>query len=386
MSAETEEAAIANIKRGGLIPISVNRQSAMNKDVSLTFLQKKPSSRDLSVFCNQFVSIIDAGVPVVSALEMLSDQTENKVLQKAIAETKQSVEKGETLTSAMKAHAKVFSDMLVTLVAAGEASGSLSLSFSRMSKQFEKDTHVKSLMKKATIYPTAVLIVAVVVVICMLTFVIPTFEDMFTQLGTQLPLITRMVIGASAFLQDYWYICIAVVVAVAFGILKFKGTERGQEFFGTLGMKLPLFGKLTVKTACSRFCRTMSTLLASGLALPDALAITSDTMSNIHFKRAILDVRDGVVMGSGILEPLANARLFPPMVCHMVKIGEETGNLEGMLNKLADYYDEEVESATQALMAALEPMIIVVLAVIVGTIVLAIILPMATMYQGLDSM
>lgn len=386
ITADTRELAIQKIKEEGNLLISISEQSVLNKDVEISFLQKKPKPRDMSVFCRQFVSITEAGVPVISALEMLCEQTENKMLRKALEETKLSIEKGETLAGAMRRNRKIFPNLFITMVEAGEASGSLAISFTRMADQFEKEAHLKAMMKKATIYPAVVGVVAVAVIIGMLTFVIPTFEDMFAQLGTELPALTRVVMGASRFLISRWYLFAAIVIGLVLGVRAFSRTNTGKHLFGKLAMKVPLIGKVTVKGASSRFARTLSTLLAAGIPLINALDIVANTMTNIWFREALLDAKDDVSMGSALSEPLKKAGLFPPLVHHMLKIGEESGNSESMLDKLADYYDEEVEMATQSLMAAMEPLIIVVLAAIVGTIVIAIVLPMAQMYVGLDSL
>ena len=384
IEAETIDQARAQLKADKLIVLSLGEQSLMTRDLNIQ-IGGKPKARDLSIFCRQFVSILDAGVTVIDALEMLSVQTENKMLKKAVAEAKMAVEKGESLADAMRLNRKVFSDMFITMVEAGEASGSLDVSFSRMASQFEKDAHLKALVKKASIYPAVVAVVAVVVVIAMLTFVVPTFEDMFDQLGTELPGITKFVIALSGFMQKWWYFVVAGIILLVIGLRYFRKTNAGKRVFGKLGMRLPLFGKLTVKTACSRMSRTLSTLLAAGLPLMDALEITSNTMTNIYYRDAILDAKESVSMGTSLSEPLQRGNLFPPLVCHMLKIGEESGNIEAMLDKLADYYDEEVELATQSLMAALEPAIIIFLAVIIGTIILSIITPMAQMYSGLEN-
>lgn len=386
LSAESPEKVAIALRKEKLTPISIAEQNAMSRDLSFGFLQKKPKARDLAVFCRQFVSIVNAGVPVISALEMLTDQTENKMLRSAIGETKRSIETGTSLADAMRSHPQVFSEMFITLVAAGEASGSLENSFSRMAEQFEKDAHIKGLVKKASIYPIVVACVAVGVVIGMLIFVIPTFQSMFDQLGAKLPGITLAVIGASKFMQSYWYIVFALIAALVIGLKQFNKTDAGKRLTGKLAMKLPIVKNLSVKTACSRFARTLSTMLAAGLPLIDALDIVASTMTNIWFREALLDAKDSVSVGAPLSEPLRDAGIFPPLVHHMVGIGEETGGTEEMLGKLADYYDEEVEAATQQMMAAIEPLIIVLLAVIVGTIVLSIVLPMATMYSSLDSL
>jgi type IV pilus assembly protein PilC len=385
VEADTKEKARESLKSDGLMPLTISEQSLMTRDININ-IGGKPKARDMSIFCRQFVSIVAAGVTIIDAMEMLSEQTENKILKKAILETKVAVEKGESLADAMRLNRQVFTDIFITMVEAGEASGSLEVSFSRMASQFEKEAKLKALVKKASIYPSVVAIVAVVVVIAMLTFIVPTFEQMFRDLGTTLPALTQAIVDMSGFMQKYWYIVIGVIVGLVVLIKYFKSTVAGKRFFGRLAMKAPLFGKLTVKTASSRFARTLSTLLAAGLPLIDALEITSNVMTNIFFKEAIAEAKEDVTMGTSLSEPLLRSKLFPSLVCHMLKIGEESGNIEAMLDKLADYYEDEVEVATQSLMAALEPMIIILLAGIIGTIVIAILMPMTQMYSGLQNL
>ncbi len=376
---------IAWLKGDGLTPISVKEAGKLNKDINISFLESKPKVRDLSVFCRQFVSIINAGVPVASALEMLSEQTENKMLATAIAECRTSIQTGTTLSEAMALSPKVFPPLLITMAAAGEASGNLEVAFERMAIQFEKDAKIKQMISKATVYPTAVLVIAFAVVILLLTFVIPQFETMLTDLGTDLPALTKFVVGASEYLQEFWYIVLGVVVAAVYAIHLYSRTLPGKYFFARLQLAMPLFKVLAIKTAAARMCRTMSTLLSSGVPIIDALEITSNVMDNMIYRDAILEAKEDVAMGTTFSEPLIKSGKFPPMVQHMIKIGEEVGDVEGMMDKTADYYEEEVENAVASLMAALEPAIIMVLAVIVGTIVLAVMLPMAEMMNGLDN-
>lgn len=384
IKADSKDKAREQLKADGLMVLTVSEQSLMTRDININ-IGGQPKARDMSIFCRQFVSIISAGVTIIDAMEMLSEQTENKLLKKAIAEAKVAVEKGESLANAMRLNKKVFTDMFITMVEAGEASGSLEISFTRMAAQFEKEARLKALIKKASIYPAVVAVVAVVVVIAMLTFVVPTFQQMFNDLGTQLPGITLFIIGLSKFMQGYWYIVVLTIILLVVLLNYFKTTDAGKRFFGKVALKLPLFGKLTIKTASSRLARTLSTLLAAGLSLIDALDITANTMTNIFFKEAVLKAKEDVTMGTTLSEPLLRGKLFPPLVCHMLKIGEESGNIESMLDKLADYYDEEVEITTQSLMAVLEPAIIIFLAVIIGTVIISIIMPMAQMYTGLQN-
>ena len=386
LNADTREAAIEELKQAGNLIISLDEVGLLSKDIKLSFMEKKPKPRDMAVFCRQFVSIIDAGVPVVTALDMLSEQTENKMLAKALAECKKTIEQGETLAHAMGEWPEVFPSMLITLVAAGEASGSLDISFARMAEQFEKDAKIKATIKKATIYPTFLMIVALIAVVVLLTFVVPTFESMLNDLDVKLPGITIFVLGLASFFQHRWYIVIIVVTAIVVSMRIFSHSETGKYFFGKIALKLPLIGQLTVKTASARMARTLGTLIGAGLPLVDSLSIVSNTMTNIFFKDLLIEARDAVLLGAPLSEQFAKGHLFPPLVYHMIGIGEETGAIEKMLGKLADYYEEEVESATERVMAALEPTIIVIMAVLIGTIIISIVMPMASMYNGLGNL
>ena len=386
IEAATQQEAAQKLKEEGNTLISLTEANALSKEVEFNLIKKKPKPRDMAIFCRQFVSIIDAGVPVTSALEMLGQQTENKMLAEAIVDCKLKIEKGSSLADAMKDHQNVFSSLFITLVEAGEASGSLDVSFNRMGTQFEKDAKIKGLIKKSAIYPIVVSVVAVVVVIVMLTFVVPQFESMLTDLGSDLPLLTKIVVAASEFMIAKWYIVLGIVVLLVIGILRYRKTEGGGRLFGRIGIRAPLIGKLTVKSASARMARTLSTLLGSGIPLIEALDIVARTMGNVHFREALLDAKDDVAMGDALSISIERSGLFPPMVHHMIHIGEETGDLEGMLTKLAEYYEEEVELTTQQVMAAVEPMIIIVLALIVGVIVGAVMLPMMNMYSALDNL
>lgn len=386
VDAETRADALTNLRQAGELVISIEEVGALNRDIQISFLSKTPKARDLSVFCRQFVSIVSAGVPLATALQMLGEQTENSMLAKAALECKKSIEKGETLSVAMSAWPKVFPSMFVTMVEAGEASGSLDVSFARMAAQFEKEAKLKQTIKKATVYPTVIAIIATLAVALLLTFVVPTFESVLAELGVELPAITAFVLAVSAFLQKRFYVIIIAVLVLVFGLRYFKKTVTGQLFFGKLELVMPLFGDLAKKTASARMARTLENLLGSGLPLVDALSIVSNTMPNIYFKKALLAAREAVMLGSPLAAQFVRSALFPPLVQHMLGIGEETGSIEEMLSKLADYYEEEVEGATERLMAALEPAIIVVLAVVVGTIIISILMPIASMYSGLNNL
>ena len=385
LEAETRERALEQLKAEGLIPVSVREQGALNKEIDFS-IGKKVKPRDLSVFCRQFVSITQAGVPMKEALQMLSEQTENKWLKRAISEVLLNVEKGNTLADSMRSQPDIFPSMLVNMVEAGEQSGSLEMAFSRMAVHFEKEAKLKATIKKATIYPIILVIAAIGVIAVMLLFVIPIFIDMFADLDIEMPALTMFVMNSSKWMTSHWYVVLAIIVGVVAAYKLIYKTTQGRLTIDRIKMKMPLFGKLTVKTACSQFARTMSTLLMSGISTIDALETTSKIVNNIHYTNAMLKAREEVMKGVPLSEPLEASGIFPPMVYHMTGIGEETGNVEEMLEKMADYYDEEVEMTTQSVLAAMEPIIILFMALIIGTLVIAVISPIASMYSGLDNL
>lgn len=383
--AETIEKAKGELKARGYTIVNIQETSLMDRDLNLD-IGGYPTARDLSVFSRQFVSMVRAGVTILDALKMLAESTENKRLMEAIRAVRVSTEKGETLAAAMSEHPKIFPDLMINMVAAGESSGSLDKSLERMSKQLEQSAKTKAMVKKAMIYPILVCVVAIAVVIIMLVKVIPTYVDMFDDLDVELPGITKAVQSASNFLIHKWFIVVPIVIMIALLIIAFKQTDQGIHFFGKLAITLPAFKNLTVKSASAMMARTLSTLLGSGVPLVESVGIVASTMTNVYFREALEDAKSEVVIGQPLSVPLQASGLFPPMVYHMVRIGEESGNTEDMLDRMADYYEEEVEMAVQGLMAAMEPMIIIVLALVVGVLVGACMAPMLTMYQALDSL
>ena len=364
IQAENIKEAAALVKKNEMTLIQLEEANVLTKDIEFSF-GSKVKIRDLSVLCRQFVSMINAGVTIRDALEMLSVATENKTMAKTIVDVKANIQKGETLSESMSRHPKVFPSIMVSMVAAGEASGKLEVAFERMAERFEKKAKLDAMLKKASVYPTIVMIVAFIVVIVMLVQIIPTYKSMFDQLGADLPIQTVLAVKLSDFI-----------------IAK---TIPGQILFGKIAMKLPIFGVINVKNASANFARTLSTLIYAGLPMVEALEITANTMENYLYKEFLKETKEEVVKGVLMSEPIQKSKLFPPMVGYMTKIGEETGDIEGMLNKLAEYYDEEVEMATQPLMAALEPLIMMVLAVIVIILIAVIMGPMISMYGALDS-
>lgn len=384
IEAANVDAAKAQLKGEGKIPISVEIPNALNKDIEIN-IGGKVKPRDLAVFCKQFQSILHAGVTVIQALEMLGEQTENKKLRKAIIETRTLVEKGDTLASAMSTQEGVFPSILIHMMEAGEASGSLEVSLQRMGEHFDKDSKIKSMVKQALIYPVILLIVVAGVVAVMLMKIVPSFQETFADAGASLPAITVAVVNISNFLIAKWPIFLGAVVLIVLAVKVASKTENGAIIIGKIQMKIPLFGDLIIKTACSRLTRTLSTLMASGIPMVGAIEISAKIMTNRIVQLVLEDAMGEVERGVALSVPLENSGIFPPLLCHMTKIGEETGNMEEMMTKVADYYDEEVENATKAVTAILEPAIIILLAAVVVPIILAILMPMMGIYSAAEN-
>lgn len=381
--AGSKEQAIKELKSQGLFVLEVTQQNVLTKDIDLDF-GGKPTSRDLAVFCRQFASITRAGVTMIETLNMLSEQTENARMRRALQTVRADVEKGESLADSLGRHPKVFPELLIQMARAGEASGSLETAMERMAVQFEKAAKTQALIKKAMIYPLIVAMVAVAVIVVMLIFVIPRYMEMFEELDAKLPGITLMVVTISNLVKNYWYIILSAAVILGCVTRTWVKTGSGKHVMGKLALCVPMVKNLVVKSASALMARTLCTLLAAGVPLVEALNIVADTMTNIWFKEALKETTEQIVVGVPMSQSLQDSGLFPPMVYHMIRIGEEAGSLEEMLNKLADYYEEEVEIAVQSLMAAMEPMIIIVLAGIVAVLIGAVMAPMVNMYEAMD--
>jgi len=383
IEANDKDAAIAQLKSEGNTIVSVTAESILNKDIEIGFLEKKVKPRDLSVFCRQFKSIIEAGVSIVAALEMLAEQTENKKLKAAILDVRNNVEKGETLANSMKRNSEVFPSILVNMVEAGEVSGNLEHALDRMALQFEKDSKLKGMIKKALMYPMVLLAVTIGVLVLMCVVIIPNFVTSFEELGTELPIFTVMVLNFSNFVSSKWYIILAVVLLIIVGYRVYSGTDDGARLLASIKLKIPVFGVLVQKTACARFARTLSTLLAAGVSLVEAIETTANAVDNVLYKdeleNAALQVQRGMLLST----ILKKNNYFPPMILHMLGIGEETGNMEEMLTNAANYYDEEVEATTSQVMALMEPMIIIVMALMVVVLIAAVYGPVMTMTNSI---
>ncbi len=386
IKANNDMEARLQLRKDGLRPISLKEQGFLTRDIQIGG-EQRVKVRDLSVFCRQFASILAAGVTVVDALRMLSDQTENKTLRKALTLTKESVQQGATLAEAMKRSPKVFDEMFISMVDAGEQSGALELCVDRMGKQYEKSAKLSGLVRNAMIYPIAVLVIALGVTIVMSLVVVPKFAEMFESLGTELPFTTRIVVGFSDFLLEKWWLLVIIVAALILVLKWFGTTTKGKVVYGKLGITIPIFGKLNQKSHSAKFSRVMATLVSSGMSITAAIELASKAISNILYTYALQKAKQQVEEGMPLSTPIRQAeKLFPPMVHNMIAIGEETGNLEKMLDKIAEYYEEETEIATKNLTELLQPLIIVVLGGIIGFLVVSMYQPMISMYGNLNNL
>ncbi|MDI9508767.1 MAG: type II secretion system F family protein [Bacillota bacterium] len=349
------------------------------KDIKEMDLFAKVSVKDLTIFCKQFASILKAGVPLIQALNMLGEQTENPVLRNIIVKVSSDIQKGSSLSAAMGVHSKYFPPILIHMVHAGEVSGTLENSLEVMSVHFEKAYKLKQKVKSAMIYPIVVLVVAVIVVIFLMIFVVPTFTSMFESSGAELPGITKALIAISGFMRNN-YIVLFVIFAIIFAAIRvYLSTESGRLTFDKFKLRMPLLGKIQTTSIAATFARTMSTLMGSGVGITEAIRITGKILDNTHAIEQMEKIERQVREGKGLYGPVKDTALFPAMIVNMIMLGEESGTLEDMLGKTALFYEEEVDEATQRLTSMLEPLIIIILAVVVAFIVISIALPMFDM-------
>ncbi len=384
IEAANRDDAMSKLKNEGLAITDI--KDAGERSGSGGIFKKKVKSRDLSVLCKQMVSILNAGVTVITALDMLSEQLDNTTLMEALIESKTYVEKGGSLADSFRLNPDVFPPIMINMVAAGEMSGNLETAFDRLATHFEKDDAMKGKIKGALTYPIIVMIVAVLVIILVMVVVIPTFEDMFMDMGVQLPLATRIMMAGSRFVVKRWYVLIAIVIGLVVGIKLFKSSKTGEMIFAKAAINMPLFKNLVIKSNSASFARTLSTLMAAGIPMLDAIEQVAKMMSNKIFRDGLMDTKIQVAKGQPLSKPLRDMEVFPTMLVQMVKIGEETGNIEDMMEKVADLYEREVDLATESLTAAMEPLTMVLLAGIVGMIVAAVYGPIIGMYNGIDNM
>ena len=382
MEAANEAIVRSNLMRLRITPSKIKKKP---KDLfeNVSWLQPKVKEKDIILFARQFSTMIDAGLPIIQCLEILYTQQGNKTFKGMIKEIKEQVESGATLAEALKRFPKHFDDLFVNMIAAGEAGGILDAILRRLAAYMEKAAKLKAQVKGAMTYPIVTLIIAIVVLGIILVFVIPVFEEMFADFGGELPLPTQIVVTASEIVKSKIIYIIVAIFILGFTLRKFYATEKGQDMADDIVLKLPVFGELLRKVAVAKFTRTMGTMLASGVAILEALDIVAKTAGNRTVERAIYDVRSGIAEGRTMADPLAESGVFPAMVCQMISVGEATGALDAMLEKIADFYDEEVDQAVDNLTSLIEPFMLVFLGVTIGGLVVAMYLPIFKMAGAL---
>lgn len=379
--ATNREEVIMMITANGYYPLLIE-EIVSSPNVNLGFT-KSVKLTDVSIFCRQFYTMLDAGVSIDSALKILSKQLPNKRMKEAIAQVEEEVSKGETLSEAMGKHLKVFPPLLVSMIEVGEASGDLDTVMERMSLQYERENKINNKVKSAMIYPIILGIVAVVVVIFLLTFVMPTYVSMFSDNGVDLPLSTRLLMGMSDFLQANLIYLLGVIAIVVVILRMYTKTDGGQYVMSHLKLKIPILNTLNHKIIVSRFTRTMSALMASGIPMMKSLDLVADVIQNKVAQDALVRVGERVSKGYGLADPIQEEKIFPEMLASMIKIGEETGALDDILAKTADFYEEELEHQIQTTTAMVEPLMILTMGVVIGFIVVSIMTPMFEMYNNM---
>jgi len=379
--ASSKQEVIGMLRNNNRMPISIEetRDSGASQVISFGKVKKK----DLAIFCRQFYTMLYAGVSIVKALDILEKQIENKVMKKAVADIHDSVQKGVALSESMKSNANVFPPILINMVEAGEESGNLDTIMDRMAVHYEKEYKIENKIKGAMIYPTVLAVAAIGVVVFMMVAVMPTFIDMFESSGVELPGLTKALLAVSHSLKEQWYFFLMGLAILVFGTGFFLKSELGSIFFDTVKLKIPIVKNTNIKVATSRFTRTLSTLLSSGIPLLQGIDIVSRVINNKNIAKRLDYVKEEVRKGVPLSKAIKDIDLFPPMLDSMINIGEESGALDDILNKTADFYDEEVEVALQTMTEMMQPIMIIVMASIVGFIVLAIALPMFDMVNAI---
>ena len=382
MEASSEDLVRSNLNRLRITPTKIKKKP---KDLfeNVAFLQPNVTQRDVILFCRQFSTMIDAGLPIIQCMDILHAQQENATFKKMLKNIKEQVESGATLADSLKKYPQQFDDLFVNMVSAGEAGGILDTILRRLSAYMEKAAKLKSQVKGAMTYPIVTMVIAVAVVAVILVFVIPVFQEMFADMGGALPPITQVVVAMSEFVKSKIHWIVIGIIIFIFAFKKYYKTEKGRKLVDATMLKLPVFGLLIRKVAVAKFTRTMGTMLSSGVAILEALDIVAKTSGNKTVEQAIYTVRSGIAEGRTMADPLAESGVFPAMVCQMISVGESTGALDAMLEKIADFYEEEVDQAVDNLTSLIEPFMLVFLGVVIGTLVVAMYMPIFKMAGAL---
>lgn len=385
IDAESPRLARQKLRADGVFPTEVveekEQKASLSREISIRDLLQRIGTQDISVMTRQLATLLKAGLPLVTSLNALADQVENPKLKKTITQIRESVNEGSSLAAAMEGFSRVFPDLYVNMIRAGEASGALELVLFRLAEYLEGQVRIRNRIRGALIYPAVMTVVGFVVLGVLFTFVVPRFVTIFQELEQALPLPTVVLIGISDFVRAYWYLLLLFLAAAAYGLARYRKTPKGREFFDRIVLKIPIFGRLIMLGVVIRFTRTLSTLLSSGVPLLKAMDIMAAVVNHSVFAQAIASARESVTEGASLSQPLKQSGIFPPIVIHMIASGEQSGELENMLAKVAEIYEEEADTLASTLMSLLEPVLILGMAMVVAFIVISILLPLLEINQ-----
>jgi type IV pilus assembly protein PilC len=371
------------IERGYAV-VEIKEKNAFTDISQIKIFQKRVTIKDLSIFSRQFAIILEAGIPIAACLDILKEQTTNVTLKRVVTDIGDDIKKGISLSASMKKQNDIFPGLFITMVEAGEVSGQLDKVFNRLAEQMEKQYKLNQKIKSAMTYPIIVISIAVIVVIILMAFVVPSFTSALGDFGVEMPLPTKILIAVSNFFKAFWWAMFIAIGGLVFFLRSYSKTKNGKRFIGNLAIKLPVIKIVVKNTITARFTRTLGTLIASGVMLIQSMEVVQNVIGNAAIAEAFDEVVAEIKKGRGLSQPLASMKFFPPMVMSMIKVGEESGDLDFSLNKCADFYDEEVEVSMKMLTDFINPAIIMVLAVLVGFIVLSVLYPMLSIYQGVE--
>lgn len=384
MEADSRNEVAVTLRRQNVFPTQIVNEAQLGREIKLTRTKKKITVKDLSIFCNQFATIIRAGISLIECLDILRKQSENPTLREILDQMFEDVQKGVPMSKSMAKHPKAFPQILINMVESGELSGQLDLIMQRMAEHFDKEYKLNMKIRSAMVYPVILITVSVLVSVFLLVMVLPNFVNMFIDFGVPLPLLTQVLLDIGEFFKNYWYIVFGLTIAIIFGMRRFLNTAEGRLKFDDFKLYIPAIGPVNRKIATSRFARSLSTMINSGISIIDSMELVSKVIGNARVSLGIDEALDQIKKGDGVATPLSRLKIFPPMMISMIRIGEDTGNLEALLETTADFYDQEVDVAIQGLIQLINPIILFFMAIVVGGIVMAIALPMFEMYQHLQ--
>ena len=387
-SGETKIDSVEELRRlleeKGYTPIEIVEKNAFTDISTIGLFKQRVKTKDLAVFARQFAIVLQAGVPIATCLDVLKQQTTNKTLKECLNDIYDDIQKGISLSNSMRKHDDIFPELMICMVEAGEVSGQLDIVFERLARQYENQNAINSKIRSSLTYPAIVAVIAVAVIVVLMIFVVPKFVEILNEFNTELPIFTKILIAISDFFVSFWWALLIGVIGIVAGIKAFTKSQTGKMFFGNLAIKLPVIKGVTKNIITSRFARTLGTLMSSGVLLIQSMEVVQKILNNAVIMKKFDVVIDEIKKGKGLTQPLIGCKYFPPLLISMIRIGEESGSLDFTLEKAADFYDQEVETSIQQLMAFIEPLITIFLAVVVAFVVLSVLVPMLSIYQNAE--